>query len=89
MAEELGVDGAFGDGATVDGEILLTTARRIIMDYAWNDFLTHTALSDDEHTEVGGRHLECDVEHVVQCIAVAYDIVPLFDGLKFRCLHLS
>ena len=51
------------------------------MDDAGQDVLTHTTFSDDEHTKVYRRHLECDVECVVQCFAVAYDVVTLFDAL--------
>ena len=48
---------------------------------ARNDFLTHATLADDEHAQVGGSHLQCHVEHMVQGIAVAHDAVALFDAL--------
>ena len=57
------------------------------MDDAWQNVLTHTALTDDQHTKVNGRHLEGDVQRVVQSLAVAYDVVTLFDVLKFGSLH--
>ena len=81
VAEQLGVDGALGNGAAVDGEVLLAAARRIVVNDAGDDLLAHAALADDEHAQVGRRHLEGDVEHMVQRIAVAHDVVPLFDAL--------
>ena len=53
------------------------------MNHARDDFLSHTALTDDEHAEIGWRYLEGNVKHMVQSLAVTYDVVPLFDGLKF------
>ena len=81
MAEEFRVDGTLRDGTAVDGKILLAAARRIVVDDARDDFLADTTLADDEHAEVSRRHLQGDVEHVVQRIAVAHDVVPLLDAL--------
>ena len=53
------------------------------MNHPWDDFLTHSTLAYDKYTEVGGRNLQGYVEYVVQCVAIANDIVPLFDVLKF------
>jgi hypothetical protein len=59
------------------------------MNHTGNDLLTHTALTDDEHGEIRRRHLQGNVEGMVQWLAVSYDIVPLFDALKFRSLHFG
>ena len=83
MTKELGIDGTLGDGTAVDGEILFATTGRIVVDDTGNNLLTHSTLAYDEHTQIGGRNLKGYVEHVVQCIAITYDIVPLFDVLKF------
>ena len=83
MAEELRVDSALWDRTAVDGEILLTSAWRIVVNHTRNDFLTHTAFSHNQHGEISRCHLKGDIERMVQCIAVTYDIVPLFDTLKF------
>ena len=83
MTKELAIDGTLGDRAAVDGEILLTATRRVVVDYTRDDLLTHSTLAHNEHTEIGGRNLKGYVEHVVQSIAIAYDIVPLFYVLKF------
>ena len=53
------------------------------MDEMGKNILTNTTINYDEHTQIGGRNLKGYVEHVVQCIAITYDIVPLFDVLKF------
>ena len=81
MAEKLRVDGTFGYGTAVDGKVFLTAARRVVVNHSRNDFLTYTTLANDEHTQIGRRHLQGDVQHVVQGIAVAYDVIPLFDSL--------
>ena len=57
MSEEFAVNGSFRNASTVDGEIFLSAAWRIVVNHPWNDFLTHTALADDEHGEIGRRYL--------------------------------
>lgn len=57
------------------------------MNDAWQDVFTHTAFTDYQHTKVNGRHLEGDVQCVIQSLAVTYDVVTLFNVLKFGCLH--
>ena len=89
MTEELTVDGSLRNASTVDGEILLPSAWRIVVNDLRNDFLSHAAFSDDEHRKISRCHLQGDIESSVQFVAVAYDIVPQFDLLKFRCIHLA
>ena len=81
MAEKLRIDGTFGYGAAVNGKVFLTTARRVVVNHSWNDFLSHTTLANDEHAQIGRRHLQGDVQHMIQGIAVAYDVIPLLDSL--------
>ena len=50
MSEQLAVNRTFRNRSAVDGEVLLATTRRIVVDDAWQDVLTHTAFSDYEHT---------------------------------------
>ena len=57
MAEEFRVDGALRDGTAVDGKILLAAARRIVVYDAGDNLLADATLADDEHAEVGRRHL--------------------------------
>ena len=89
MSEQLGVDGSFWDGAAVDGEILLAASWRVVVNDAWYDFLAHAAFSYDEHAHVSGRHLQGYVEHMVQSIAVAHDVILLFDALQLIHFHNS
>ena len=87
MTEELAVDGAFGYGTAVDGEVPLTAPGRVVVYDAWDDFLAHAALADDQHTEVGGGYLQSHVEGVVQIIAVAYDVVAQNYAFYLRILQ--
>ena len=57
MTEEFTVDGSFWDGTAVDCEIVLTPTCGIVVDNAWDDFLSHTTFANDEHREVCTRHL--------------------------------
>ena len=49
MAEELAVDGALRNTSAVDGEVLTRATQTVVMNQAGYDFLTHTALTRDEH----------------------------------------
>jgi hypothetical protein len=89
MPEQLRVDGTLRDTSAVDGEVFLASAGRVVVNQVWDNLLTHTAFTDNEHRKVCWRNLESYVESMVQRLAVAYDIVPLFDGLKFRSLHFG
>ena len=84
VSEQLRVDGSFWNGAAVDGEVFLAPPRRVVVDDAGDNLLTHAALACDKHAELGGGHLQGDVEHVVQRLAVAYDSIPLFNGLQIH-----
>ena len=78
MTEEFAVDSSLWDTAAVDGEISFASSRRVIVNDSWDDFLTHTALSDDKHGKVGRCHLQGDIESTVQSVAISDDIVALF-----------
>ena len=87
MAEEFAVDGALGDGAAVDGEIVAAPAGRLVVYEAGYNLLAHTAFAHDEHRQVGAGHLQGYVQRMVQRIAVAHDVVASFDGLKVYRIH--
>ena len=57
------------------------------MNDAWQDFLAHTAFAYDENTEVGGCHLQGDIQRTVQIIAVSNDLVGLFYLLQITHTH--
>jgi hypothetical protein len=86
MAEELTLDGTFGDGAAVDGDeaaaLTYMLARAVLVDDAREDILAHTTLTGDEDGEVGGGHLEGLVEGHQQLGVVADDIIALFESLN-------
>ena len=82
MTEQLAVDCSLGNRTAVDGKILATATRRTVVDDAGDDLLTHSTLTYYQHTQIRGRHLESDVERVIQGGAIAYNLVPLFYVLK-------
>ena len=89
VSEQLAVYRPFGNRTAVYGEVLLTLARRVVMNDTWNLLLSYTAFTDNQHAEVGRRDLQSHVERTVQAIAVAHDVIPLLDALYFRCVHLA
>ena len=65
MTKQFTVDGSFGNGAAVNGEILLATAGGIVVNDAGENLFSHAALSDDEYAEVSRCHLKGDIERAV------------------------
>ena len=57
VTKQLAVNSTLRNGTAVDGEILLATTRRVVMNDTRNDFLTHTTLTDYQHRQIGRRHL--------------------------------
>ena len=78
MSEELRVYCPLGYGATVDGEIFLTPAWRVVVYDAGQYLFSDAALSDDEDREVGRGYLKTYVKGTVQLVAVAHDTVFAF-----------
>ena len=62
VAEEFAVYRSLGNRTTVDGEVFLPLAGRVVVDDARDDLFAHAALADDQHREVGGSHLQGHVE---------------------------
>ena len=81
VAEELTVDSTLGDGAAVDGEVFLASTGGVVMDESGQDVLTHTTFTDDEHTDIYRRNLQGVVKRAIQGLAIAYNIIALFDAL--------
>ena len=65
----------------------LATTGRLVMNQPGNNLFSHSALANNQYREVGGRHLQGNIQSPVQSIAISYDVVPLFDFLKFRSIH--
>ena len=87
VAEEFAVYRSLGNRTTVDGEVFLPLAGRVVVDDARDDLFAHAALADDQHREVGGGHLQGHVEGTVERVAVAHDVVSLLDDLQFTRIH--
>lgn len=66
VTEELGVDGPLRDSPTVHSDIRAVLADTILMDDLREAFLPDTALPDDQHRHIGGRHLHCRADSVVE-----------------------
>ena len=90
MAEEFAFDGAFGDGAAVDGDesaaLSDVFAEAVFVDDAREDVFADAALAGDEDGEVGGGDLDGLVEGQEESRVVAYDVVALFESLN---VHVS
>ena len=84
MSEEFTVDGALGDRAAVDGDVLLAPALTVVMDDARYDFLTHTTFSLDEYREVGGSHLHGSSQSLIQCFVPANYSISVLKTLQFH-----
>ena len=57
MTKEFGIDSSLRDRTTVDSEIFLTLTWGVVVDHTRDNLLTHTAFTNDEHAQVGGRYL--------------------------------
>ena len=81
VSEKFGVDGAFGQCATVEGEIFFSFAGAGIVDDAREHLLADAVFALDENRKIDACDFECRFERTIQGIAVAHDAVTLFDGL--------
>jgi len=66
VTEELGVDGPLRDSPTVHSDIRAVLADTILMDDLREALLPDTALPDDQHRHIGGRHLHGRADSVVE-----------------------
>ena len=87
MAEEFAVDGAFGYGAAVYGDVGVVFAWTVLVNYLGKFLFTDAAFAGYQHRKVSRRHLHGDVDGVVECCRNTYDAETLFYGLNFSCLH--
>ena len=58
MAEEFAVNGAFGDGSAVYGDVAGMFAGAESVDYLREKFLARAAFACHEHRQVNRRHLD-------------------------------
>jgi hypothetical protein len=66
VTEELGVNGPLRDSPTVHSDIRAVLADTILMDDLREALLPDTALPDDQHRHIGGCHLHCRADSVVE-----------------------
>ena len=59
----------------------------MVVDDAGKHFLAHTVFAHDEHGQIDGGYLERDFQGAVQCLAVSYNVIPLFDALDGGLFH--
>ena len=84
MAEELRVDGPFGDGAAVHGDVFVVLARRIGVDDLREELLAHAAFARDKDRQVGRGDTHGHLERAVQQLGGADDAEAL---LNSRNIH--
>ena len=67
MAKEFRVDGAFRDGAAVDGHVRTVLSRTELMDDARHGLLSGAAFPEHKNADVRGGHLRGDRQGAVEC----------------------
>ncbi len=73
VAEKLGVDGAFGDGAAVDGYVFGVFARAVGVDYLREKLFARAAFARDEDREVDWGHAHGAFDGGKESRSVAHD----------------
>jgi hypothetical protein len=84
VAEQFRVNGPFRYGTAVYGKVDVVLAGAVVMNYLWDELLAHTALSGNQHREIGTCNLQGDADGIVQCGAVANDTESLFYRFKIH-----
>ena len=87
VAEELGVDGAFGDGAAVDGQVFPGPAAAVLVDDLGDVLLADAALACDQDGQVRGGHGDGRLQGTVQPGIVADDVEFIFEALELLHFH--
>ena len=86
VPEQFAVDGAFGDGAAVDGKIGAVFAGRKMMDDFGNNFLTRSTFAGNQHGDVGGGYTDGPSNGLLQFGRLPDDAEALFDALNVHLL---
>ena len=87
VAEQLGVDGSFGNGAAVDGKVFACLAAAELVDDLRDIFLADAALARDQDREVRGGHGNGRLQRAVQPGVVSNDVEFIFDPLEVLHFH--
>ena len=88
MAEQLGVNRALGNGATVHGKVFFRLPQTVVVNDARNNLLAHPAFSGNQHGQVGLCHLQGNIHGVVQSFRIAHDAISPFLCLNVGCVHI-
>ena len=62
MTEQLGVNRTLRDSSAVDGNILPVLPPAVLMDNLRKALLSHTALSGDQHGQIGRSYLNGNID---------------------------
>ena len=87
VAEQLGVDGALGDGAAVHGKVFARLAAAELVNDLGNVLLAHAALARDQDREVRRGHGHGRLQRAVQPGVVPDDVEFIFDPLEVLHFH--
>lgn len=87
MPEQLGVDRSFGDGTTIDRNVLSMFARTVLMNDLRKILLSDPALAGNQYGKIGGRYLKRYVDRPVERRTVADNPKSLLDLLYAFCHH--
>lgn len=78
MPEQLGINGAFRNSATIDRDKLPVFAMTQVMNDFGKRFFTATAFTGDENSHVGRGDLCCNSQGIIELRGVSDDAKALF-----------
>ena len=81
VSEEFAVDGSFWYGAAVYCDVCLASTLAVVVDDAWNDFLTHAALALYEYREVCRSNENCCGKGFAKGFVASHNAVAVHQGL--------
>ena len=88
VSEELAVDGSFGYGAAVDGDVCLAATLAVVVYDTRYDLLAHAALALYENREVGGSHQDGCGERLAQGFVATHYAIAVHQRLHiWVCCH--
>ena len=87
MTEQFRINGTFGNGTTVHGNIFSMLSPAEQVDDLRKAFLTYPTLTGNQHRQVGRSYLHGNVDGAVQALGIANDSKTEFDILNFCFYH--
>ena len=89
VPKEFAINRALGNGAAVDGDVALRLAQGMVVNNAWNDFLTRTTFALDEDGQVGLCNLKGGIEHLVETRVAANNTIAGLNLCQIKCCHIT